>query len=488
MKLKTAVMVVLGLVGAGRADVKPAAVFSEHMVLQAGMAVPVWGGADSGEEVTVEVAGQKQTARAGADGKWMVKLLAMKATDAAVDMVISGKNKVVIGDVLVGEVWLGSGQSNMEFTVSKKTKTWAGVKDEEKEIAAADYPRIRMFTVKMKLSERVEEDCEGKWEVCSPETVGNFSAVGYFFSRELQKALKVPVGFLNVSYGASTAQCWISKGVLEKEFKPIMDAYGKAVEAWDARAATSPAGTATQARGRNAPRNPRQDQHSPMLLWNAMLHPVMPYGIRGFLWYQGESITGSTSEYSALMAALIKSWREEWGAELPFYFVQLAALDNNSNRPEVREAQAEALKEPNTGMAVTIDIGDKSNVHPKNKQDLGERLARIARARVYGEKIECAGPMMAAISAEGQAVRVKFSHAAGLMARGGEVKGFELAGADGKYVAASARIEGDVVVVTSAEVKEPAAVHYAWNRWPEGASLYNGAGLPAAPFRSKVGE
>jgi sialate O-acetylesterase len=217
-----------------------------------------------------------------------------------------------------------------------------------------------------------------------------------------------------------------------------------------------------------------------------MLHPIEPYAIRGVVWYQGESIIGGTEMYSQLMETLIKSWRKQWGeGDFPFYFVQLAALDNNSNKPEVREAQAKALSVPNTAMAVTIDIGDQKLVHPKNKQDLGDRLAKIARALVYGEKIEYSGPIYDSMVVEGNSIRIKFSHVgAGLMAKDGELKTFEIAAADKKFVPALAKIDGDTIVVTADGVTAPAAVRYAWNRWPAGCNLYNKDGLPAAPFRT----
>jgi len=487
------VMAAVMLAGSGaRADVTPASLFSDHMVLQQGMPVPVWGKAEPGEQVTVELGSQKQTATAGADGKWIVRLTELKSSPQAVEMTIAGKNTLTIKDVLIGEVWLGSGQSNMEFSVSKKAKYFAGVNDEAKEIAAADFPQIRMFTVKMKLTDQPQDDCVGQWQVCSPETVGAFSAVGYFFSRDLQQAIHLPVGFINTSYGASTAQAWISKDVLDADpqFSQLMSTFAQTLAKWDARG-TSPAAAAptTAPAGRAArgkARNPHQDQHNPTLLWNAMLHPVQPFAIRGALWYQGESITGSTAQFTALTETLITSWRKQWGeGDFPFYFVQLAALDNNSNKPEVREAQAQVLAIPNTAMAVTIDIGDKANVHPKDKQDLGDRLARIARANVYGEKIEPSGPLYQSMQVEGSTVRITFSHVGGgLVAKGGDLKTFEIAGKDGKFVPASATIDKETVVVSSPDVAVPTAVRYAWNRWPEGCNLYNADGLPAAPFRT----
>jgi sialate O-acetylesterase len=235
-------------------------------------------------------------------------------------------------------------------------------------------------------------------------------------------------------------------------------------------------------------RDPVQDQHQPTVLFNGMIEPVLPYAIRGMLWYQGESIVGGKTGvelYPHVMEALVKDWRQLWGeGELPFYFVQLAALKNVSNNPAVREAQAQLLKVPKTAMAVTIDIGDPTNVHPKNKEPLGERLTTMALVNVYGRKVEYSGPVYESMKVEGDAVRVKFSHAAGLMAKGGDLKWFQVAGSDGKFVNAEAKVEGDSAVVRSASVSSPMAVRYAWDDYPEGCNLYNGAGLPAAPFRT----
>jgi sialate O-acetylesterase len=480
-----AAVVALGC-GVAGADVTPASLFSDHMVVQQGMPVPVWGRATPGERVTVTLGGQSGSADAAADGKWMVRLGPVQPSATATRMTIAGRNTVVVNDVLVGEVWLGSGQSNMEFTVSKRVKSFAGVADEAAEIAAADHPLVRMFTVPMRMADQPQDDCGGHWEVCSPATAPAFSAVGYFFARDLQAAIGRPVGFINASYGASTAQAWVSRATLaaDPQFAALLAAFDGSIAAWDAAHAGGRAPAAsTQPRGRRAPKDPHQDQHNPTLLWNAMLHPVQPYAIRGAVWYQGESITGGTAQFTALTEAVITGWRHEWGeGDFPFYFVQLAALDNNSNRPEVRQAQAEVLRVPNTAMAVTIDIGDKKNVHPKDKQDVGDRLARIARANAYGERVEWSGPTVASARVDGSSVRVTFAHADGLTAKGGDPRTFEVAGADGKFVPAAARIDGATVVVSSPAVPQPAAVRYAWNRWPEGCNLYNGAGLPAGPF------
>lgn len=504
-----AALAMLCIVAPALADVKPAALFGDHMVLQGGVKVPVWGTATPGEQVTVTLSDQKQSATAGEDGKWMVRLDELKP-GGPFEMTIAGKNAIAIKDVLVGEVWLGSGQSNMDFVMSRdlakypgKAQRFAGVIDEEKEIAAANFPQVRMFTVKTKMAAEPQADVEGEWQVCTPENVPGFSAVGYYFARDLHKATGRPVGFIKSAFGASCAQAWASRATLESDpqLKVLLDRFAEAIQKYDqemaARAgapASAPTNGATTQRGggraNRGPRNPLQDQHNPYVLWNGMMVPLQPYAIKGVLWYQGESITEGLDLYPAVVEAVIKSWRREWGqGDFPFYFVQLAALDSNSNRPEVREAQAKVLRVPNTAMVVTLDIGDKKDVHPHNKQDVGARLARIARARDYGEQIEHLGPMFESMTPQGEAIRVTFSHAGGgLTAKDGPLKWFQVAGADGKFVNAEAKIDGSDVVVSSPEVKEPRHVRYAWHRWPEGANLYNAAGLPAAPFRTDAPE
>jgi sialate O-acetylesterase len=509
--LVAALSILLLSVSSVRGDVKLASPFTDHMVLQQGMKVPVWGTADPGEKVTVTFNGQTQTATAGTDGNWMVRLADLKA-GGPFAMTIAGKNTITINDVLVGEVWLGSGQSNMDFTVSKKVKSFAGVTNEEAEIAAANYPLIRMFTGDPIRTNQPQSRVPGEWRVCSPETVPAFSAVGYFFARQLQKDIKIPIGIITLSYGASTAEAWIRREALEADpqLKPMVERFDEAVQAFRTNApavaaparsedVSNPSGTTNQTSsagqrrgggpGRGGPRDPIQDQHNPTVLFNGMINPVIPYAIRGVIWYQGESIVGGDAGrklYPHVQATLIKDWRQRWGeGDFPFYIVQLAGQEANSNSPVVREAQATVLSLPNTGMAVTTDIGEARNVHPRNKQDVGDRLARIALANVYGRKIEYSGPVYESMKVEGNAIRVKFSHlGGGLVAKGGPLKWFVIAGADQKFVPAEAKIDGDSVVVSSPEVTEPQAVRYAWVNYPEGCNLYNAAGLPAAQFRS----
>ena len=512
--------VALTLAVTARAEIKLASPFTSHMVLQRDAKVPVWGTADAGETVTVEFAGQKKSTKADANGKWRVDLKSMKASAESRTFTVTGSKTaqpIKLDDVLVGEVWLASGQSNMDFSMSKKVKYFAGVTNEDAEIAAANYPLIRMFVGVAQKSYAPKNSDGGEWKVCTPETAPAFSAVGYFFTRDLQRELKVPVGIVAQAFGASTAESWIDRETMaaDAKLKPMLDRFDAAVEAFrtnrpaviapprsedvsatnEVVASTNSTSSSTNAaanrrrRGNSGPRDPVQDQHNATVLFNGMIAPVIPYAIRGAIWYQGESIVdankGGITLYPHMQATLIRDWRKLWGeGNFPFYIVQLAGQEAASNSPQVREAQATVLALPKTGMAVATDIGEAKNVHPHNKQDVGDRLARIALANVYGRKIEFSGPVYEGMKIEGDKIRVKFSHADGLVARDGSLKWFSVAGADGKFVPAEAKIDGKTVVVSSPEISTPVAVRYAWVNFPGGGHLYNAAGLPAAQFRS----
>ncbi len=513
MKLSAKVIVAVGmLLGAMqvRADVKPASPFTDHMVLQQGASVPFWGTADAGETVTVTLGGQSQSVAADADGKWMLRLSDLQA-GGPFEVKIAGKNSITLSDVLVGEVWLCSGQSNMDFTVAKTEKYYfAGVNDEEKEVAAANYPNIRMFSGQTSKSLKPKAEVAGQWKVCNPENVKEFSAVGYFFARDLQKALNVPVGIITETFGASTCESWVSRDALEAvpELKPMLEKFDAKVAAYtpevrqqdeDAKKKFEQAATTAPKGGkRRGPANhdPVNDQHNPTVMYNGMIAPVIPYAIKGVLWYQGESILDGAAGiklYPLVQSTLVKDWRARWGeGDFPFYIVQIAAYKGPNTEPvqhssmaDTRAAQQTILSLPNTGMAITIDIGDVKNVHPKDKQDVGDRLTRIALAKTYGQSMEFSGPMYDSMQIDGNAVRIKFTHVGGgLVAKGGPLKQFIIAGKDGKYVAADAKIDGDAVVVTSPDVTEPVSVRYAWADYPEGCNLYNADGLPAVPFQA----
>ncbi len=502
------------------AEVRLASPFTDHMVLQCNREVPVWGTADPGEEITVAFAGQKESTKADAQGHWRLDLEPMPASSQSRNFIVTGQHQsqteqLVCLDVLVGEVWLASGQSNMDFSMSKKVKYFAGVTNEEQEIAAANYPLIRMFTGAASKAYTPQDRVGGEWKVCTPDNAPAFSAVGYFFARDLQRGIVVPVGIITEAFGASTAEAWISREMLASDprLRPMLDHFDALVENFrtnpppvvaparsedmsatnQAARGMNSAGISTNAaasrRRRNGVvRDPAQDQHNPTVLFNGMIRPIIPFAIRGVIWYQGESIVGGEagiSLYPRVQAALVRDWRKLWGeGDFPFYIVQLAGQDAPSNRPEVREAQATILALPNTGLAIATDIGERKNVHPKNKQDVGDRLARIALAKTYGQKIEYSGPVYESMKIEGGKIRVKFSHADGLVARDGPLKWFSIAAADGKFVPADAQIQGQTVVLSNPLVAAPTAARYAWVNFPDGGHLYNSAGLPAVQFRS----
>jgi len=499
-----ALVLVLSVGSLARADVKLPGVFGDHMVLQRDVPVPVWGWAEPGEKVTVALGGQSKAAVAGQDGRWSVKLDALPAGGPHA-MKVRGGNAVQISDVLVGEVWLGSGQSNMAMTVR-------GCLNFAQEQADAELPRIRMMTVSRTPAETPQADCKGTWAVCSPQTVGGFSATAYFFGRTLHKELNVPVGLINSSWGGTPVQAWaaLAPQQAEAKLKPLLDGWKKQIDAYDpdaAKAAYEKRLAAWQERakkakaaGKRAPRrprrpgNPRMSAHRPANLYNGMIAPLAPYAIRGALWYQGESNAGryNASLYGLQLAMMIRNWRGLWGqGDFPFLWVQLPNFRTPQQAPVetsgwviVQEEMLKTLRVPNTGMAVTIDIGEAKNIHPKNKQDVGKRLALWALAATYKKDVVRCGPLYRSMRKDGDKVVVTFDHVGGgLLAKDDQLKGFAIAGADKKFVWADAKIQGETVVVSSAEVKAPAAVRYAWAANPV-CNLYNKAGLPASPFRT----
>lgn len=499
MKLRFIVstLVLAALASSLRAEITLAPLFRNGAVLQQGKPVPVWGKADPGEKITVEFQGQKKEATAGADGKWKVELDALAVSATPSDLTVTGKTTQKVSDVLVGEVWICSGQSNMAWTVKAS-------KDFPEEQAAANHPLIRHFKVELKPSEQPEDTLNGEWAACSPQTVADFSASGYFFGRELQKALGMPIGLINTSYGGTPVESWMSEAALKGEakfeavatrwkktladFPAALKVYEERAEKWKAdREAALQANLPFKTRAPRKPDGPGS-RMQPSTLFNAMVHPLIPYGVRGVIWYQGEANAGRFPEYGALFQGMITQWRKDFGqGDVPFYFVQLANLERKVDASGAqwafqREAQAEALQLPNTGMAVTVDIGEAGDIHPKNKQDVGRRLALIALALTYEKDGEYAGPVFESAKADGSAMKVSFAHAKGLKLLDGPGD-FELAGADQKFHPASARVDGEQLIVSSPSVHEPVAVRYAWKNNPI-ANLYNGDGLPAVPFRS----
>ncbi len=479
------------------ADVKLPAIISDNMVLQAEAKASIWGWADPSEKVTVKFDGKTAEATADAQGKWNVNFESLKSGEAG-DITIAGKNSLTIKNAIVGEVWVCSGQSNMEFTMN-------GTMNAAQEIAAANFPNIRVFTVQKASKLEPQEDVVGKWEVTTPENTPHFTAVGFFFGKKLHEDLKVPVGLIHTSWGGTPAEYWTPAEVLASSpvFKPILDQweqakanYPKAKEAYDkALADWKVAAEKAKADGTKPPRQPNAPRGgdaigAPGSLYNGMIAPIVPYTIQGTTWYQGESNAGRAKEYQLLFPTMIMSWRHAWNAEFPFLFVQLANYMPRKDQPaesqwaELREAQLMTLELPHTGMAVAIDVGDGGDIHPKNKQEVGRRLALAAEATVYYKETEYSGPILSGFQVEEGKIRLSFRNAVGMKpVEGTKLKGFSIAGEDKKFVWADAEIQGDHIVVSSPEVAKPVAVRYGWADNPE-VNLVNGAGLPASPFRT----
>jgi sialate O-acetylesterase len=498
--LMTTFILLLGLSFLADADVKLPAVIGDNMVLQRGMETPIWGMAEPGERVTVAMGDQQAADTADKVGKWMVKLHPLDA-GGPFEITVTGNNKITLNNVLVGEVWVCSGQSNMQMSVKNSMNA-------EKEIAESNYPMIRLFSVKRKVADEPQDDTEGSWVECGPETVGWFSAVGYFFGRLLHRELDVPVGLIHTSWGGTPAESWTSKETLESDpvLKPvldrwakIMDAYPAAKKAYDEKLAQwEQEAQKAKDEGKPVPRKPWRptgpdSPHKPTSLYNGMIAPLLPYAIKGAIWYQGESNAGRAYLYRKLFPMMIYDWRKAWGqGDFPFLFVQLANFTKIQPTPvesawaELREAQLMALSLPNTAMAVIIDIGEANDIHPKNKQDVGRRLALGALAIAYDFDLVYSGPIYKSMTIKGNKARLTFDHVGdGLKADGGgPLKGFAIAGPDLKFVWAEAKIVDDnKVVVWSDQVSHPTAVRYAWENNPQ-CNLYNSAGLPASPFRT----
>jgi len=481
-----------------RADVSLAPLFQDRMVLQRDRPVPIWGRADAGEKVTVAFGKQEVSATTPDDGRWIVYLDALETQSTPAELVVTGKNKLTVAGVVVGEVWLASGQSNMEWPLKAVDRA-------ADEVAAANFPLIRVFKVARAVSEVPTDAMKGEWKLATPAFAGDFTAVGYFFARDVHRKVGVPVGIVDSSWGGTQIESWMSPAALasdpafaivgERWKKTLEDfpdrkvAYDASLAAWTAEEAA--AKTAGQPFRKGKPVAPRTvgDRDTPAGLFNGMINPVLPYAMRGALWYQGESNAPRANEYRPLFAATIAFWRAHFGqGDFPFYWVQLANF--KSDNPDgtswalLREAQSLTLSLPETGQAVTIDIGNVDDIHPRNKQDVGRRLAAIAKAQVYRIPGDYSGPVFLSAEREKNALRVRFAHAVtGLIARDRPLQSFEVAGSDRVFRPARASIDGDTLLVSAPDVKEPVAVRYAWRNAPV-VNLYNGAGLPAGPFRS----
>lgn len=464
----TAFLVMLCISGDVLAKVKLPAVFSDNMVLQQKTKAAVWGQTEPGKTITISTTWSRAryTSKADELGNWKI-MVKTPSYGGPYAITVSDGAPLIIMNVLIGEVWICSGQSNMEMPLAG----WGKINNYEQEIASAKYPSIRLLQVDHVTSNAPLDDAKvanAGWKPCIPQFVAEFSSVAYFFAREIYNKTKVPIGLIHTSWGGTVAEAWTSASTL-KTIPDFVEAVNK-IERAD------------------------KDNGGPnrtTVLYNAMIHPYLQYSVRGAIWYQGESNADRANQYRTLFPAMITDWRKQWGlGDFPFYFVQLANFMKPEADPvasawaELRDAQRGALSLPNTGMAVAIDIGDEKDIHPKNKQDVGKRLALIALAKTYGVKVAYTGPVYQSAEIESGSIKLNFSAAEGLKASdGAELKGFAIAGADQKFQRAKAEIKGKQVVVSSADVPDPVAVRYAWANNPV-CNLVNGAGLPASPFRT----
>lgn len=539
-------LVLLGLVFAAssslRATVKPNSLFTDGMVLQRDAVVPVWGTAAPGEDVTVDFSGQKKSAKADEKGIWTVKLDPIPASANSAEMTItSGGSSIRISDVLVGDVFLAGGQSNMDSPLF-------AAHNAQEVLPTANDRQLRFFKVAKKTAAEPQVDVTGQWKPSTPDNAKEFSAVAYFLAREIRNSASVPVGVISAAWGGTPIETWMPlsgiqappplQKVLEKWNKALEDyakvkadpklvadyeakleqwkkevqpAFTEAMKTYNAdKAAGKPVGEKPKPAWEEpinpdpmAVPSPSRRPLTPSVSYNAMIAPLSPYALKGVLWYQGEANAAKGLEYRELFPRMIQSWRKQWGTDFPFLFVQLPMNGKDpvpvakDGEPYLREAQFMALSEPKTAMAITIDIGDPNNVHPADKIDVGKRLALLARRDIYGEKIDASGPLYQGFKVEGDKIRISFKETAkGLKpgqapwcAKGVEplptdkLIGFYIAGDDKKWVEADARIERNDVVVSSTSVSRPSAVRYGWAHSPR-CNLYNSEGLPASPFRT----
>jgi sialate O-acetylesterase len=546
-----AVLIVLGALPA-QADVKLPAIFGDHMVLQQDGKIPVWGWADAGEKVSVAIGSDKADTTGGADGKWRVDLAPMPTTATGVTMTVTGKNTLTFQDVLVGEVWLASGQSNMELKMN------AGLVTGQDAIAQSANPQIRLFTVDKVADLTPQEDVKGSWKICGPDTVGSMSAVAYFFGRELQQKLQRPVGLLESDWGGTAIESWMSietlgalpftKGGVDntqkrKDAEPksaadrakaqadfqaaladwkknVDDPFQPVIRKWYAdRDAAKKAGQPEPPpphEASNHPNSPLGEMFEYTTLFNGMIAPIIPYAMRGAIWYQGESNSGGDGlNYDVLLKTMITDWRARWNeGDFPFLVVGLANCDArypfpvDSGWAGVRYGQAQVTDTlPNTGLAEAIDIGEAHNIHPLDKLDLSRRLAADALAIAYKQNVPYQGPRFDSMKVDGGTLRVTYKDTGAGLTIGqppvdyqtalaahklatddplpptDKLVGFAIAGADKKWVFADAKIDGNDVVLSSPQVPNPVAARYGWANNPQ-VNLYNKDGFPAVPFRT----
>ena len=466
-------------------------IFSNHMVLQRGIRLPVWGWDDVGREVTVNLGLQSAKTTVPDGGFWQITLDPIELGPPLHMTIGNGETEVIFENIVAGDVWVCSGQSNMGWPLCESDGS-------EQAIACSDHSNIRLFDVPPASSKDRQVDIDQTWQVCRPESAWCFSATGYWFGKAIHEAVATPIGLINSAVGGSPINCWIDRRVLEEDadFRPILDRYDSARAHVRAALSEYELGKA-KAQLHNIPltlakpNDPQQGKGVPGGLFNAMVAPYIPFAIRGVIWYQGESNVLRAYQYRKLFAAMIDDWRNRWGqGDFPFLFMQLPNYDQSGEQhrdcwPELRDAQQAVLASAHTAMAVTIDIGDSRNIHPSNKKQFADRLANVALREVYGREAAVYGPRYLRHQTEGAAAHVHFSDVEGGLSTSDQepVREFTVAGGNRRFAAAKARIENDHIVVQSDQVPDPIAVRYAWSNDPR-CNLVNTTGLPAAPFRT----
>ncbi|WP_243235395.1 sialate O-acetylesterase [Flavobacterium pectinovorum] len=478
-----------------KAQVKLPALVSDNMVLQQNAKVNLWGWASPNEKINIQLGWQNNSIEVvtNSAGDWKVAVDTPQGSEKGYSITINASNKIVLNNVLIGEVWICSGQSNMYFPVGKEEGTWkTGVKNYEEEIVKANYPHIRLFTVLTNASPKPLDDVTGRWAACSPETIKTFSAVAYFYGRDLYQKLKIPIGLISTSWGGTKAEAWTSQTVLEEnpDFLTILEedaknekTYQEKLEAYYLNLKNEQLANKSSKTELKKPK--KEANKTSYVLYNAMLHPLINYTMKGVIWYQGESNSGKAKLYQTLFPAMVKNWRDDWKqGDFPFYYVQITP--HKGQTPEIRESQLLSLKKiANSGMAVTTDVGDTNNIHPIDKQTVGHRLSLIALAKTYKEdKLVYSGPIYNHLKIKKDKIQLFFDYTdSGFRKTTENLKEFEIAGEDKIFYPAVAKIDGKTIVVSSEKVKNPVAVRFAWKAVPE-PNLFNAENLPASPFRT----
>lgn len=492
------------------------AVFTDGAVFQRDTGAKIWGWTDPSAEIKTSFAGQNITTKADTHGNWSVTFNGLKASATGQDLVIKNGDEIkTLKDVLIGEVWLASGQSNMEWRVSNSANA-------KEEIASGNDPLLRVFVSSNVATAEPKGNLPGSWKHTAPENTGNFTAVGYYFAKKLRAEIGIPVGVIECAWGGKPVEAFTSESALNAlpEAKDLIEKKNNAIAAWNPKAANAQfekqklafqkklteweakVETATEKKGKRPrgprkPTDPRVNSSYHSTIFNGMINPLVGYGARGAIWYQGESNAngGSANAYEELLGCMIGDWRKRWGSDLSFYFVQLANYRQPTTKPGVesdwvivQDEMRRALKSiPNSGMAIINDIGAANDIHPKNKQDVGTRLARWALAKDYGKTgHSISGPLFASATKDGNIMTISFDHAKGLKSRDGKaLKRFEIAGEDGTWHWGQAQLKEGKVIVWNDKIKTPKKVRYAWAENPEGANLVNGEGLPASCFTTE---